>query len=159
MKKSLVNEFQARIVNANRGELLVINYEMLLIEITEAIEAIDEGNEEAFGKAMVTSHKLLRELTAGLDFEYEISKELMSIYIFVNKKFIDASIKKSRDSLEEAKNVLTILLSGWKLSSPEGIDMEAPVIENGQKVYAGLTYGRNNLNESVDVDRTRGFKA
>ncbi len=156
MNKQLVKDFQTRIVNAGRGELLIINYEMLLAQIDDAIEAIREGDDEEFSKAMVNSHKLLRELSSGLDFQYDISKELMSIYIYVNKKFIDASINQSESDLVEAGKILGILLEGWKLTD---YDEDAPVITNGQKVYAGLTYGRRNLNETVDTDINRGFKA
>lgn len=156
MNKQLVKDFQTRIVNAGRGELLVINYEMLLAQIDDAIEAVRDGDDEEFSKAMVNSHKLLRELSSGLDFQYDISKELMSIYIYVNKKFIDASINQSETDLVEAAKILGILLEGWKLTD---YDEDAPVISNGQKVYAGLTYGRSNLNETVDTDINRGFKA
>lgn len=156
MNKELVRDFQTRIVNAGRGELLIINYEMLLAQIDDAIEAIHEGDDEEYSKAMVNSHKLLRELSSGLDFQYDISKELMSIYIYVNKKFIDASVQQSEKDLLEAAKILRILLEGWKLTDYEE---EAPVISNGQKVYAGLTYGHGTLNESVDVDVNRGFRA
>ncbi len=156
MNKQLVKDFQTRIVNAGRGELLIINYEMLLAQIDDAISAVHEGDDEGFSKAMVNAHKLLRELSSGLDFQYDISKELMSIYIYVNKKFIDASINQSEDDLIEAGKILGILLEGWKLTD---YDEDAPVISNGQKVYAGLTYGRGNLNETVDTDVNRGYKA
>jgi flagellar protein FliS len=39
------------------------------------------------------------------------------------------------------------------------VEDEGPVIGNGQKVYAGLTYGKSNLNESVDSEPNRGYKA
>lgn len=156
MNKELVKDFQTRIVNAGRGELLVINYEMLLAQIDDAIESIHLDDDEGFSKSMVNAHKLLRELSSGLDFKYEISKELMSIYIYVNKKFIDASVHHGEKDLIEAAKILTILLEGWKLTDYEE---DGPVITNGQKVYAGLTYGKRNLTETVDTDINRGFKA
>ena len=156
MNKELVKDFQTRIVNAGRGELLIINYEMLLAQINDAIEALHAEDDEEFGKSMINAHKLLRELSSGLDFQYDISKELMSIYIFVNKKFIDASIHQTEKDLLEASKILDVLLQGWKLTEYEE---EAPVMTNGQKVYAGLTYGRTNLNEMVESSPNRGFKA
>lgn len=157
MKDCLVKEFQTRIVNAGRSELLIINYEMLLVQIDEAVEALDTQNDNQFARAMVNAQKMLRELSSSLDFKYEIAKELMSIYIYVNKKFIDASMKKERDALLEAQKLLEILLDGWKLVEFED---EAPVVSNAQKVYAGLTYGKESLNETVDSGAGhRGFKA
>ncbi len=156
MNKELVIDFQTRIVNAGRGELLIINYEMLLAQIDDAIEAISENEKGEFSKAMLNAHKLLTELSSGLDFQYDISKELMSIYIYVNKKFVNASAHHTEDDLLEASKILSVLLEGWKLTEYEE---EAPVITNGQKIYAGLTYGRNDLNETVDTSVNRGFKA
>lgn len=156
MNKELVKDFQTRIVNAGRGELLIINYEMLLAQIDDAVEAITIDNHEEFGKSMINAHKLLRELSSSLDFQYDISKELMSIYIYVNKKLVDASISESEADLVEASKILGVLLQGWKLTEYEEED---PVITNGQKVYAGLTYGKNDLNEMVENEPNRGYRA
>lgn len=156
MKKELVKEFQTRIVNAGRGELLIINYEMLLAQIDDALIAISHNDTDDFGKSMVNAHKLLRELSSGLDFNYDISKELMSIYIYINKLFISASIRLEEKSLEEASKILGVLLTGWKLTDNTE---DEPIISNGQKVYAGLTYGKKHLNEMVENQSNRGFRA
>lgn len=74
MNKELVKDFQTRIVNAGRGELLIINYEMLLAQIDDAIDAIRSEEHQEFGKSMINAHKLLRELSSGLDFQYDIAK-------------------------------------------------------------------------------------
>ena len=156
MNKELVKEYQTRIVNANRKELLIINYEMLMAEIEEAIEALEIEEAFRFEKAMHMAQKLLRELSDGLNFEYEISKGLMSLYIYMNKLFVDAQIHDRIEPLQEAMKVINILLEGWNQAEMED---EGPVIGNGQKVYAGLTYGKANLNESVDSIPNRGYKA
>ncbi|WZL81736.1 flagellar protein FliS [Vallitaleaceae bacterium 9-2] len=156
MNKELVNEYQTRIVNASRKELLVINYEMLLSELEEALEGLDSDNNLRFEKAMHMAQKLLRELSEGLNFEYAISKELLSLYIYVNKLFLDAQVHDLKEPLEEAVTIIRILLDGWKQVES---DEQEPVIANGQKVYAGLTYGKAALNESVDSKPNRGYKA
>lgn len=156
MQKEKVQEFQTRIVNAGRGELLILNYEILIAQLEDALHCLQQEEEDEFSRAMINAHKLLRELSGGLDFSYDISKELMSIYIYVNKKFIDASIHKSEEAVKEAIKILDVLLSGWKLVDATE---DAPIIGNGQKVYAGLTYGKNKLNETTDTSYQRGFKA
>ncbi len=60
MNKELVKEYQTRIVNASRKELLVINYEMLMTEIEEAIESLEVENTLRFEKAMHMAQKLLK---------------------------------------------------------------------------------------------------
>lgn len=159
MDSTMVKDFQAKIVNADKGQLIIISYEMLIAEIEDAIVQIENGKEAEFSRVMVRAHKILRELSSNLDFQYDISKDLMSMYIYINKKFIDASIKCEKESLNEAKRILTILLNGWKEAETKE-SINEPLIENGQKVYAGLTYGKGTLNEMVyDGSTSRGFRA
>ncbi|PKM49674.1 MAG: hypothetical protein CVV02_15105 [Firmicutes bacterium HGW-Firmicutes-7] len=159
MNDTMVKDFQNKIVNAGKADLLLINYEMLFVTLDEAIQAIDGEQEGAFNKAMSQANRLLRELSDNLDFNYDISKDLMAIYIFVSKQLIDASIIFSKDPIISAKNVLNTLYTGW-LKASETEDKQKPMIANGQKVYAGLTYGKGSLNEMVyDSTSSRGFRA
>ncbi len=80
----------------------------------------------------------------------------MALYIYMNKLFVDAQMRDRQEPLREAIKIVRILLDGWKQTDVED---EGPVIGNGQKVYAGLTYGKSNLNESVDSEPNRGYKA
>ena len=155
----MVRDFQNKIVNASQTDLLLINYEMLFVTLDEALAAIDVDHEVAFNKTMTQANRLLRELTDNLDFKYDIAKELMAIYIFVSKQLIDASITFNKEPILSAKNVLNMLYQGW-LEARAKDGEKKPLVSNGQKVYAGLTYGKGTLNEMVyDGVGTRGFKA
>lgn len=159
MDSTMVKDFQTKIVNADRGQLIIISYEMLIAQIEDAIMQIEKEKETEFSRSMVKAHRILRELSSNLDFKYDIAKDLMSIYIYINKKFIDASIKCNKEPLDEAKRILAILLNGWKEADKQD-SINKPLIENGQKVYAGLTYGKGTLNEMVyDGNTSRGFRA
>lgn len=158
MKTELVQEFQARIVTASQNNLVVINYEMLMAELKEAIEIFNTADMASFNHSMLRATKLLNELSFNLDFSFDISKDLMSLYIFVNKKLIEASQKLSIQPLFTAQDVLSTLLVGWREANKTEMQTE-PLIQNGQQLYAGLTYGKESLNESVYVDQSRGFKA
>ena len=82
----------------------------------------------------------------------------MSLYIFVNKKFIEASTLNSVQPLFTAQDVLGSLLVGWKEANRTEVS-EPPVIQNSQQLYAGLTYGKDSLNETVYENQGRGFRA
>ncbi len=114
MNAALAKEFQNRIVNASQGDLVIINYEMLMAELDDATMKFDEEDSVGFVKCMKQATRLLRELSDNLDFQYEISKDLMSLYIFINKKFVEASQKNSKRPIESAKDVLNVLLLGWQ---------------------------------------------
>lgn len=159
MNDTMIKDFQNKIINAGQFDLLLINYEMLFATIDEAIYAIESDEKETFNKAMARSNRLLRELSDNLDFKYNIAKELMAIYIFVSKQLIDATISFKKEPLISAKELLNILYTGWQEASTKEINKK-PIVANGQKVYAGLTYGKGTLNETVyDGMSSRGFKA
>lgn len=159
MNDSMIKDFQNKIVNAGKSDLLLINYEMLFVTLDEAIEAADEDKEDAFNRSMVQANRILRELSDNLDFKYDISKDLMAIYIYISKQIINASITFNKEPILGARNVLDTLYKGWLEASAKEL-VQKPMITNGQKVYAGLTYGKSALNEMVyDGIGSRGFKA
>jgi len=158
MNEQLVKEFQNKIVNANQSDLLVINYEMLMAELDAATERFEEEDRQGFTNSMRLATRLLRELSDNLDFRFSIAKELMSLYIFVNKTFLEAAQKHTVQPLKAAKDVLNMLLLGWKEVSKKEVGA-APLYKNSQQVYAGLTYGKGELNETVYSNGIRGFEA
>lgn len=159
MNATLVKEFQGRIINATQQDLVVINYEMFLAEIDVAINEVHASDTKAYHKATHMAHKLLRELSDNLDFQYDISRDLMSLYIYIGKKLIEASMNHQLEDLEEIKRIVLVLLQGWKEAEAKVVSNQGAMIQNAQKVYAGLTYGKSSLNETVYQDASRGFKA
>jgi len=158
MDKTLIKDFQNRIVNAGQGDLVLITYDMLFVSIEEAIRGIDENDDDLFGQSMERAHRLLRELSDNLNFIYDMSRDLMSIYIYINKEMIEASLHLDRDPLQRCLDVLKVLYHGFEKVNDE--EDKKPLIQNSQKVYAGLTYGKGTLNETVyNQTTTRGFQA
>jgi len=94
-----------------------------------------------------------------LNYNYILSYDLMSLYLFVNKAIITAIFKKSPEKLDEAEAILEKLYSSFKEVSKQ--DNSGPVMQNTQQVYAGLTYGKGVLNETfIDPQQqNRGFMA
>jgi flagellar protein FliS len=158
MEKNTSNTYQNRIINANREQLLVITYEVFINSISECINSIEDQNEDEFNRKMVKVHRLHRELTDNLDMSYEISKNLFSLYVYMNKKLIEASMKLQKEPLLEVKKLALILLDGFaQVASTQSSDV---IVKNAQKIYAGLTYGKGQLNETImNGFEDRGFKA
>jgi len=157
MKKESIQAYSKRITQANRTELVVITYEIIIEHIKNARESY--GNREKFVSDIDQAQIFLKELMVGLDFQQEISKELMSLYIFINKQFIEVKRKNTCELLPRIQGMLEGLLSSFREISKQ--DNSAPVMQNTQKVYAGLTYGRSDVNEMslTDDDKNRGFRA
>jgi flagellar protein FliS len=159
MKKEAIRDFTVRVTQASPSELTVILYEMILTEIKEAKEAYEAGDLTAFDKELKLAQKYVTELQASLDFHYSVSYDLMSLYLFVNKRIITAIIRREPSTLNTAESIMKKLLVGF-----EGVsraDKRGPVMRNTQQLYAGLTYGKGHLNETyIDPsNKNRGFIA
>lgn len=159
METAKLSEYTARITQANRSELVVVVYDIILDSLKDGIEAYNCGDKDKFTDKVKYSQKFLLELMDTLDYKYEISKELFRLYVYVNKQMIEACIKKDVTPLDSAVEVLEKLKTGFVGVAAE--DKSEPVMQNVQPIYAGLTYGKGTLNEisyGVDV-ASRGFKA
>ena len=157
MKEETMKIFTARISEANRSELVVIMYDIIFASIEEAEELLKKGDESGFHREVSRAQKTLRELMATLDMQYEISKQLMSLYIYANRFIIDALRLKSAEPLSEALHVLRPLGKSFKEVAKQ--DSSPPMMEHTQRLYAGLTYGRGTLNETILSGSSRGYKA
>lgn len=157
MKNQMKQEFTLRITQANKSQLIVILYEMTLQYFEEATEAHQNDREEEFKEAIARARACVNELKASLHFEYEPAEQLLQLYIYVNQELYRAGAKNDLKHVDYAKNVIQQLYDVYKLVSE--LDDSEPVMMNTQAVYAGLTYGKKDLNENLTGQGSeRGFR-
>ena len=152
MQDTLKKDFTLRIAQANRTELTVIIYEIALVYLREAIEGTDRAENIARARACVD------ELKESLNFEYALSEQLLHLYIHVNKLLVKAAAGGRTEPLTEAESILSRLHDEFRKVSES--DDSPPLVRNAQEVYAGYTYGKNDVNVNVGNDeKGRGFLA
>lgn len=158
MTKEMKQQFTLKITHANKSQLVVILYEMLLAYLDEAQDAHEKGDRADFRDGIRKARGCLNELMASLHFEYEPAFHLLQLYLYANRELARADIHNSTEELSHVRMVMTKLHEAYETVSSQ--DLSAPVMANTQTVYAGLTYGRNNLNENLaDQGSSRGFRA
>ena len=156
MTKELKQEYTLRITQANKTQLITILYEMVLIYLEEAKEALDKEDKAAFKAAIRKIRGCMNELTESLHLEYELAQNLLQLYLFINKELVQASIHYEKENLKHVETIIKQLRDAYK--QIESQDTSGPVMGNTQTVYAGLTYGRNTLTENItDPTANRGF--
>lgn len=88
--------------------------------------------------------------------EYEVAQNLLQLYLYINREVAKAALYNSAENLEHVRPVLEKLAEAYR--QIEAQDMTGPVMGNAQTVYAGLTYGKDTLAESMsNPDTNRGF--
>jgi len=140
------------IANASQGELLCITYELFLYNIEEALKIDGEEREEHIYMAL----EVIKTLVQDLNFEVPITNELFRLYIYVQGILL--TYKVTNEKLEHAYKIIEPLYKGFSEIAQKG-EQTSPSMKNIETIYAGLTYGKNDLNEMVIGDSNRGFKA
>ena len=156
MTKELKQEYTLRITQANKTQLITILYEMALLYVDEAKEAMEAGSRTDFKNAVRRIQGCMCELMDSLHLEYEVAQNLLQLYLYVNREVAKAALHNREENLEYARLVLEKLAAAYR--QIESQDLTGPVMGNTQSVYAGLTYGKDTLAESAaDPAANRGF--
>lgn len=156
MTKELKQQYTLRITQANKTELIVILYDMMLSYIDEAKEAHEREDRAAFHDAVRKIRGCNQELLASLHLEYEPAMNLLSLYLYVNRELARADIHFDMVCLEHVSLVVSGLREAYAVLAEQ--DKSGAVMQNTQTVYAGLTYGRGELTENMaDQGSNRGF--
>ncbi len=158
MTREKKQEFSLRISESNRSQLVVIVFDILKEYLKEAEQAYEKGDMEAYREALNHAQPVVSELIDSLDFQYEISQELLRLYKYVLNVISQAMIRKDGTELRGAFIVVNGLAEAFEKVSEQ--DNSPKLMENTQKVYAGLTYGKNDLMETfAGQNQNRGFLA
>ena len=156
MTKELKQEYTLRITQANKTQLITILYEMTLLYLDEAKDALIADNKEDFKLAVRKVQGCVNELTASLHLEYDVARQLFQLYRYICRELVKASIHYTQENLDHVVSVIEKLHEAYKQIEKQ--DVSGPVMGNTQSVYAGLTYGRGELNENISASEdNRGF--
>ena len=148
-----------RISQANTAQLALILYEMIIDSIKDATSSHKKGDQEGFERDLGKAQNYLQELISMSRMDSKVAADTVSIYLFVDHELLMSLVKKEPVHLEECLGYLESLQTSFQEIAKT--DTDGPLMENTQQVYAGLTYGKGYLNESMDPmqNSNRGFQA
>ena len=119
--------YQQNSVNtASPGELTLMLYNGCLKFITIGKKAIEKGNIEDKNTNLLKAQNIIRELMVTLNMDVAISKDMMTLYEFINRRLMEANMKNDISALNEVEELITDFRDTWK----EAIQM------NRQKQFA-----------------------
>ena len=94
-------------------ELTLMLYNGALRFITESIQGIESKDIQKAHNANIRVQEIIREFRATLDMQYEISKNLDTLYEYMEFRLLQANAKKDIVQLEEVKGMLQELRDTW----------------------------------------------
>ena len=158
MTQEKKQEFTRRLTCCNKGEMIVIMYDILFDYLEEGIQAGEQQNYQVFKAAVGKASQVLRRLMEDLDFSYDISGNLYAEYQFVKKLLAMAVCKNTAQNLRDAQQVLKNLYDAFQEAAQQ--DTSEPLMQHAQQVVAGMTYQKGSLTETLQgSESSRGFLA
>ncbi len=114
---AIANPYQAykqqSVINASPGQLIVMLYNGCLKFIKLAEKSIEQGDFQDANNAIQRAEDIVAELMSALDRQYDISHNLFSLYEYIERRLVEANIKKDKTILGEAYNLIAQLRDTW----------------------------------------------
>ena len=153
MTKECKQQFTLRITQANATQLVVILYEMTLQYLDDGEQAQDATQ---LTEAVRRARGCINELMNSLHREYSPAAELSRLYLYCIRRLAVCEARGDRGALQDVRKVIGPLCDAYRQIQDQ--NTAGPVMNNSQTVYAGLTYGRNQLTENMaDQGTNRGM--
>lgn len=146
MTEEQMNIYKMRISQAGIVEFTLIMLEMEMQWMAEALEAHQLQDTDMFLGCVERAQAVQVELMNVLNLDNEIATDVYAVFAFVNRHLIQAKRKQEPLDIKRCKDMLEKYYVGFKEIA--ATDKGGPVMEQSEKVYAGLTYGAGGLIEN-----------
>lgn len=109
--------------NASPVALVVMLYDMLVGDLTRAIDAIGDGDIEKRSEHIKHALLVLHQLEGSLDMEKggEAAKGLSRFYSFIRGQILQAQIKVEPEILRKQIEVILDVRQAWQQAETQGI--------------------------------------
>lgn len=104
---------QNAVKSATPGELTLSLYNGAVKFIKQAIIAIDRTDIETANNTIIRAQDIFSYLMDTLNPDYEISNNLMALYDYINRRLMEANIRKDKSILNEILGLVEELRDVW----------------------------------------------
>lgn len=105
---------QNSVTTASPGELTLMLYNGCLKFLTLAKRAIEEKNIQEKNNYIQRAQAIINELTVTLNMDVDISKQILPLYEYMNRRLIEANIKNDTEIVDEVIGLTTEFRDTWK---------------------------------------------
>lgn len=102
------------VTTSTPGELTLMLYNGCLKFIQQGKMELEKGNLEQKNIAIQKAQAIVTELMLTLDTSYDVSKNMLILYEFVNSRLIEGNIQNDAAMFEEAAGIITEFRDTWK---------------------------------------------
>ncbi|MFJ7699407.1 flagellar export chaperone FliS [Lysinibacillus fusiformis] len=105
---------QNSVTTASPGELTLMLYNGCLKFLNKAKQAINEKNIERKNQYIQRSQAIIGELMSTLNMDFEISKQMLPLYEYMNHRLTEANLKNDLAIIDEVEGLVIEFRDTWK---------------------------------------------
>lgn len=111
---NMANAYKTQqIMTASPEQLTLMLYNGAIRFVDESIHALEQNDLAKSHERNLRAQDIVREFMVTLDMKVELSKNWMVLYDYIEYRLIQGNLKKDKEQLAEAKNMLTELRDTW----------------------------------------------
>ena len=104
----------SKILTASKPELTLMLYEGAIKFCNIAIMGIEQKNIQKAHVNIVKVQRIIAEFRATLDFKYPVAQDFDRVYEYLERRLVEANVKKDIEILEEVNTHLRSMRDNWK---------------------------------------------
>jgi flagellar protein FliS len=138
MAANLPNPYlQAEVLSADPVKLVQLLYRGAIDAVVTARRHLAAGEIRQRSKSITKAWEILLELIRSLDHSHggDLSKNLASLYTYMQKRLMEANSQQSDRQLQEVETLLTTLLDGWQQVTAQHSHVTAPLARPSASAY------------------------
>ena len=125
--------------------------------ISKINSLVVENNKKEYVRSLQKIRNCIGELMDSLDLQYEMARNMYSLYVFFLKELVKAEKRENGFSYVNGfQPMIESLRNAYNTVALE--NKTGPLMQNTQTVYAGLTYGKKDVNVNLEQLSNRGFR-
>lgn len=104
----------SKILTASKPELTLMLYDGAIKFCNMAIMGIEQNDVQKAHTNIMKVQRIIAEFRATLDFKYPVAEDFDRVYEYLERRLIDANVKKDTEVLEEVNTHLRSMRDTWK---------------------------------------------
>lgn len=104
----------SKILTASPAELTLMLYDGSIKFCNIAIDAVERNDASKAHKNIVKVENIIDYLRKTLDMNYPVAQDFERMYVYLEKRLVEANMKKDKEILEEINSHLHAIRDTWK---------------------------------------------
>jgi len=104
----------SKVLTASPAELVLMLYEGAIKFANIAILAIEQNDVQKAHTNIIKTERIIDHFRATLDMKYEVAKDFDRVYEYLQRRLLEANVKKDKEIMEEVCGHIRSMRDTWK---------------------------------------------